>query len=77
MIYDAQAWSGPNVNVMQALDKALDILRASELYAPHILQVKEEDPLTHDYVGGLCDVSTRYYSVGSSNLYRTLAYHTD
>ncbi|CAH1797930.1 unnamed protein product [Owenia fusiformis] len=41
--------------VSQALDKVLEILRTSELYSPHLQtqQVREEDQMTSDYVGGL------------------------
>lgn len=56
MLNDAQA-SSQNNNVGQVLEKVLEILQTSDLFAPHIHQVKEEDPLTNDYVGGLCDVS--------------------
>ncbi|XP_071497226.1 high affinity cAMP-specific and IBMX-insensitive 3',5'-cyclic phosphodiesterase 8B-like [Diadema antillarum] len=37
--------------VVQALDRVLDILRSSELYNP--VQVKEDDQITTDLVGGL------------------------
>ena len=38
----------------------MEILQTTELFAPHIHQVKEEDPLTNDYVEGLCDVRSTY-----------------
>ena len=41
--------------VVQALDRVLDILRSSELYNP--AQVKEDDQITTDLVGGLMAVS--------------------
>ena len=41
--------------VVQALDRVLDILRSSELYNP--AQVKEDDQMTTDLVGGLMAVS--------------------
>ncbi|XP_064618530.1 high affinity cAMP-specific and IBMX-insensitive 3',5'-cyclic phosphodiesterase 8B-like isoform X3 [Lineus longissimus] len=40
--------------VAQALDKVLEILRSTELYSPiYTQQVKEEDQMTTDLVGGL------------------------
>ena len=54
MLYEAQA--NPTVNVVGAIDKVLEILQTTELFVPQVHQVKEEDPLTNDYVGGLCDV---------------------
>ncbi|XP_071794731.1 high affinity cAMP-specific and IBMX-insensitive 3',5'-cyclic phosphodiesterase 8B-like isoform X2 [Asterias amurensis] len=43
------------VTVVQALDRVLEILRSSELYNPQLTsqQVKEEDQMTSDLVGGL------------------------
>ncbi|XP_070543664.1 high affinity cAMP-specific and IBMX-insensitive 3',5'-cyclic phosphodiesterase 8B-like isoform X3 [Ptychodera flava] len=43
------------ITVVQALDRVLEILRTTELYSPQLnpLQVKEEDQITSDYVGGL------------------------
>ncbi|XP_033125161.1 high affinity cAMP-specific and IBMX-insensitive 3',5'-cyclic phosphodiesterase 8B-like isoform X2 [Anneissia japonica] len=42
------------VTVVQALDKVLEILRSSELYAPPLnSQANEEDQMTTDLVGGL------------------------
>lgn len=47
------------ITVVQALDKVLDILRTSELYSPYFTQqMKEEDQMTSDLVGGLMSVST-------------------
>lgn len=57
MLYDAQSSSPSNLRVVHAIDKVLDILQTTELFAPHMHEVTEEDPLTNDYVGGLCDVS--------------------
>lgn len=57
MLYDAQENSPSNLRVVEAINKVLEILQTTELFAPHIHQVKEEDPLTNDYVEGLCDVS--------------------
>jgi len=45
------------MGVVQALDKVLEILQSPELFSPHIQQVREEDPVASDLVGGLCDVS--------------------
>lgn len=39
--------------VAQALDKALEILRTSELYSPYLSQPLKEDQMTSDLVGGL------------------------
>ncbi|XP_013396005.1 high affinity cAMP-specific and IBMX-insensitive 3',5'-cyclic phosphodiesterase 8B isoform X1 [Lingula anatina] len=43
------------LTVVQALDKVLEILRTTELYSPHLTsqQVREEDQMTSDLVGGL------------------------
>ncbi|XP_072051313.1 high affinity cAMP-specific and IBMX-insensitive 3',5'-cyclic phosphodiesterase 8B-like [Amphiura filiformis] len=41
------------LTVVQALDRVLEILRSSELYNPQNTQVKEEDQMTNDLVGGL------------------------
>ncbi|XP_077989620.1 high affinity cAMP-specific and IBMX-insensitive 3',5'-cyclic phosphodiesterase 8B-like isoform X2 [Glandiceps talaboti] len=43
------------ITVVQALDRVLEILRTTELYSPQLnpQQVKEEDQVTSDYVGGL------------------------
>lgn len=49
----------------QVLERVLEILQTTELFAPHIHQVKEEDPLTNDYVEGLCDVSLDFFLVWS------------
>lgn len=48
------------LTVVQALDKVLEILRTTELYSPHLStqQVREEDQMTSDLVGGLMSVST-------------------
>jgi len=47
-----------NPAVAVALDKVVEMLQSTDIFAPHIQQVKEEDdPLTNDLVGGLCDVS--------------------
>lgn len=43
--------------VAEALDRALEILRTTELYSPQ-LGTKDEDPHTSDLVGGLMTVST-------------------
>lgn len=45
--------------VVQALDKVLEILRTSELYAPHLPPQlgRDDDPMTSDLVGGLVSVS--------------------
>ena len=50
------------VTVAQALDRVLEILRSSELYNPQLTtqQVKEEDQMTTDLVGGLMHVSSNY-----------------
>lgn len=66
MLHEAQA-SSSTVSVVHVLDKVIDILKSTELFDPQIRQVKEEDPLTNDYVEGLCDVriilsKTRVYS---------------
>ena len=47
------------VTVVQALDSVLEILRSSELYNPQLSsqQVREEDQVTSDLVGGLMSVS--------------------
>lgn len=42
--------------VAEALDRALEILRTTELYSPQ-LGTKDEDPHTSDLVGGLMTVS--------------------
>jgi len=60
MLYEAQTSSGTGNIVHSALEKVLDILQSTELFSPHIHQVKEEDPLTSDYVDGLCDVSRQF-----------------
>lgn len=57
MLCEAQESSPSNLRVVEAIDKVLKILQTTDLFAHHIHQVKEEDPLTNDYVEGLCDVS--------------------
>ncbi|XP_067933897.1 high affinity cAMP-specific and IBMX-insensitive 3',5'-cyclic phosphodiesterase 8A-like isoform X2 [Watersipora subatra] len=59
MLNDAQNSSPSNLRVVEAIDKVLEILQTTELFAPHIHQVKEEDSLAHDYVEGLCDKTRR------------------
>lgn len=51
------------LTVSQALDKVLDILRTSELYAPYLTpQIgREDDPMTSDLVGGLVSVREFYH----------------
>ncbi|XP_057371370.1 high affinity cAMP-specific and IBMX-insensitive 3',5'-cyclic phosphodiesterase 8A-like [Daphnia carinata] len=53
-IITAAQESSPNY-ISQALDKVLDILRSTELFAPHVAEVKgrNEDPVTTDLVGAL------------------------
>ncbi len=41
------------MSVVQALDRVLEILRSTELYAPYL----KADEMTNDYVGGLMTVS--------------------
>lgn len=64
MLYEAQIDAQVNAkqNVVKAtIDNVLEILQTTELFVPQVQTVKEEDPLTNDYVGGLCDVSENYY----------------
>lgn len=61
MLHDAQV--NPSVNILQAIDRVLEILQTTELFVPPVHQVKEEDPLTNDYVGGLCDVCIKIFIV--------------
>lgn len=56
MLYDVRIDS--TVNVARVIDNVLEILQTTELFVPQVQTVREEDPLTNDYVGGLCDVST-------------------
>ncbi len=58
------------ITVVQALDRVLEILRSSELYNPQLTsqQVKEEDQMTTDLVGGLMTVSLTIIEI--SNLFR-------
>ncbi|XP_077863705.1 high affinity cAMP-specific and IBMX-insensitive 3',5'-cyclic phosphodiesterase 8B [Saccoglossus kowalevskii] len=53
------------ITVVQALDRVLEILRTSELYSPQLnsQQVKEEDQVTSDYVGGLMSVSRVSFTI--------------
>jgi len=46
----------PN-NVAAALDSVLEVLRSSELYAPHLLQHFRDDKVVNDLVEGLMTVS--------------------
>ncbi|XP_078671219.1 high affinity cAMP-specific and IBMX-insensitive 3',5'-cyclic phosphodiesterase 8B-like isoform X7 [Branchiostoma floridae x Branchiostoma belcheri] len=53
------------INVVQALDKVLEILRSAELYSPHLTATpKDNDPVTSDLVEGLmtCGSRRRYSS---------------
>lgn len=55
------------VTVVQALDRVLEILRSSELYHPQNSQVKEEDQMTNDLVGGLMTPTNLNTSLVSLN----------
>ncbi|XP_066274892.1 high affinity cAMP-specific and IBMX-insensitive 3',5'-cyclic phosphodiesterase 8B-like isoform X2 [Branchiostoma lanceolatum] len=53
------------INVVQALDKVLEILRSAELYSPQLTSTpKDNDPVTSDLVEGLmtCGSRRRYSS---------------
>lgn len=56
--------------VVQALDRVLDILRSSELYNP--AQVKEDDQITTDLVGGLMAVSNQEIIIIIMNQWKIL-----
>ena len=58
MINAAQESS--SLTVAQALEKVVDILRTSELYAPYLPPQlgREDDQMTTDLVGGLVSVSS-------------------
>ena len=53
-IISAAQESSPNY-ISQALDKVLDILRSTELFAPHVTEMRgrNDDPVTNDLVGAL------------------------
>ncbi|ESO88093.1 hypothetical protein LOTGIDRAFT_126656, partial [Lottia gigantea] len=68
------------LTVAQALDKVLEILRSSELYSPFFnQQMKDEDPMTSDLVGGLVSVSylpTLIYNVIFNKVFIECSHHT-
>lgn len=63
MINSAQENS--TLSVSQALDRVLEILRGSELYSPYLTpQMKDEDPMATEFVGGLMSVRITTEFVG-------------
>ncbi|PVD20218.1 hypothetical protein C0Q70_20714 [Pomacea canaliculata] len=63
--------------VVQALDKVLEILRTSELYAPHLPPQlgRDDDPMTSDLVGGLVSQNMKRRMSGNESQHQRTAHH--
>ncbi|KAK6179108.1 hypothetical protein SNE40_011540 [Patella caerulea] len=65
------------LTVAQALDKVLEILRSSELYSPYFnQQMKDEDPMTSDLVGGLVSQNVKRRHSNHDTSVQKISHHT-
>lgn len=62
----SSAQEGATPQTVTLIDRAIDVLRTTELYSPHMREdyrLKSDDPVANDLIGALLTVSeVSYYS---------------